>query len=125
MNQQSMFYGATPEIFKKAAMLRHNETIAEKILWSKLRNNQIFGCHFRRQHPISTFVADFYCHKLKLVIEVDEQYHLQNNQCKRDELRDQLMLELGLNVLRFSEDEVLNNLEGVINVITKYSLLED
>ncbi len=71
----NMFYGATPPIFEKAKILRNNMTRHEKLLWDELRNNRIFGLRFKAQHPIDTFIADFYCHKLKLVIEMDGQYH--------------------------------------------------
>jgi very-short-patch-repair endonuclease len=60
-----MYFGATPDIFKKAKELRKYETEAEKILWEKLNRNQILGLQFRRQHPIDRFIADFYCAKIK------------------------------------------------------------
>ncbi|HMQ00994.1 MAG TPA: endonuclease domain-containing protein [Cyclobacteriaceae bacterium] len=120
MTQQSMFYGASPEIFRKAVMLRSNETEAEKKLWSLLRNNQLDGFRFRRQHPISTFVADFYCHKLRLVVEVDEKYHLGDQQQEKDIYRNDYMLQLGITVIRFSDAEVLTNIDSVINVIKDY-----
>lgn len=66
-----MFYGAPPYIFEKARKLRETMTPAEQILWKYLKKRQLKGCKFRRQHPLSEFIADFYCHSLKLVIEVD------------------------------------------------------
>ena len=70
-----MYFGATPDILKKAKELRRYETVAEKILWANLCKNQIIGLHFRRQHPINKFIADFYCASIKLVIEVDGSIH--------------------------------------------------
>jgi very-short-patch-repair endonuclease len=70
-----MYFGAKPDIFKLAKELRKAETEAEKILWSKLNRNQILNLQFRRQHPINIFIADFYCPKIKLVIELDGSIH--------------------------------------------------
>jgi very-short-patch-repair endonuclease len=70
-----MYFGAKPAIFKLAKELRKAETEAEKILWSKLNRNQILNLQFRKQHPINIFIADFYCPKIKLVIELDGSIH--------------------------------------------------
>ena len=64
-----MFYGAKPEIFRRARMLRVKMTIEEKLLWNKLKDNQL-SFRFKPQHPIDIYIADFYCHALKLVIEI-------------------------------------------------------
>ena len=66
--------------FEKAKALRMRETKSEKILWDKLKNNQLDGLKFRRQHPISLYIADFYCHKFKLIIELDGKYHEEKEQ---------------------------------------------
>ena len=65
-----MNFDAAPEIFKKAEELRNSETVPEKLLWRQLSGNKL-GVKFRRQHPLKWFIADFYCHKAKLIIEVD------------------------------------------------------
>jgi very-short-patch-repair endonuclease len=70
-----MFYGASPVIFEKAKLLCESMTNAEKKLWDVLSNNKIMGLRFRSQHPINRFIADFYCHLIKLVIEVDGGIH--------------------------------------------------
>jgi very-short-patch-repair endonuclease len=70
-----MYFGAKPDIFKKAKDFRKLETVAEKLLWSRLNKNQLLGLQFRRQHPINRFIADFYCPKIKLIIEVDGKIH--------------------------------------------------
>jgi cyclase len=72
--KQTMFYGASKIIFERAKALRNNVTAEEMVLWEYLRTNP-FGYKFRRQHPLGIFIADFYCHKLKLVIELDGSIH--------------------------------------------------
>lgn len=74
-----MFYGAKRSIFEKAKELRENMTVAEKQLWSRLNASQL-NVRFKRQHPIDIFIADFYCHKFKLVVEVDGEYHNDEDQ---------------------------------------------
>jgi len=83
-----------------------------------LRNRKIENCKFRRQHPIGKFVADFYCHEKKLVVEVDGGYHNEQEQKEHDEARTQIINEYGITVIRFTNDEILNNLQSVINKIT-------
>ena len=73
---ENLFFGASPEIHKFARELRRNLTEAEKILWQELRNRKLGGFKFRRQHPINKFVADFYCHEVKLIVELDGSQHL-------------------------------------------------
>jgi len=106
--------------FGKAKDLRKNETEAEKLLWDKLKNNQLGGFKFRRQHPISLYIADFYCHKLKLIIEIDGGYHFTKEQISKDEERTEILDFNGVNVIRFSNDEVLSNIDNVLNEIKKY-----
>ena len=110
----NMFYGAGKNTFLKAKELRKNMTQSEKKLWDRLKNVKK-GFRFRRQHPISKFIADFYCHKVKLVIEVDGEIH--NKQQEYDLGRTAEMEKFGINVLRFSNVEVENNIEEVIEII--------
>lgn len=70
-----IYFGATPELLRTAAELRKNMTTAEKILWEKLRNRQVLGYRFRRQHPIHDVVVDFFCYEAMLVVEVDGDVH--------------------------------------------------
>jgi len=116
--QRTMFYGAKPEIFKKAKALRDNMTPSEKKLYEKLRNNQILYLRFKAQHPISQFIVDFYCHPLKLVIEVDGEIHNQKSIKEYDENRTIELEKLGLQVIRFKNKDVLENLDSVIEQIT-------
>jgi len=85
--KQSMFYRAPASIFKKAAMLRGNLTSAEVKLWQRLRGNQILGLRFKAQHPIDLYIADFYCHRAKVVIEIDGLNHCTKVQKFGDEIR--------------------------------------
>ena len=114
-----MYFGATPDIFKKAKELRKYETDAEKILWTKLNRNQIMGLQFRRQHPIDRFIADFYCAKIKLVIEVDGSIHeLPENQ-DYDIGRSEILNDFGITVIRFSNEQVIKEIEKTIKEIEK------
>lgn len=112
-----MWKGAPSSSFLKAQSLRNNETQAEKILWEKLRNNQLKGYKFRRQHPISLFIADFYCHQLKLIIEIDGEYHNTLEQIKKDNERTQILQDNGMKIIRFTNCEIENNVDKVITEI--------
>lgn len=113
----NMFYGALPILFELAKKLRDNQTEAEVFLWNHLSIIQIKGLRFKRQHPILYFVADFYCHKAKLVIEVDGGYHNEPEQYEYDKNRDSELNELGLKVLRFTNEDVLFNIDKVLTTI--------
>ena len=112
--ERNMFFKATPEIFAYAQLLRNRMTNAEKLLWSKLKEN-VLGVRFKAQHPIDIFIADFYCHALKLVIEVDGEYH--HFQIEKDNARTSELENLGLKIIRFTNDEIENKLEQVIEKI--------
>jgi very-short-patch-repair endonuclease len=105
-----MYYGAKPSIFKLARELKKNETEAEKFLWSKLNKNQIKVFQFRRQHPINMFIADFYCAKLKLVIEVDGNIHEITDYKEHDNGRSDYFDDLGITVIRFTNEQILNEI---------------
>jgi len=109
-----MYFGAKPSVFKLARELRKNETEAEKMLWSKLNKNQIIGLQFRRQHPINIFIADFYCPKLKLVIEVDGSIHEITENHDHDIGRSEFMNDFGISVIRFTNEQILNDLDGTV-----------
>ena len=112
-----MFYGAHPETFEKAKLLRKYMTKEEKILWNALKANQINGLRFKPQHPIFIFIADFYCHQVKLVIEVDGTSHEKTDQQQYDDQRTLHLVSLGLKVIRFKNSEVKNDLDGVLSSI--------
>ena len=111
------FYGATPEIFLRAAELRRNMTYAEKLLWGKINCKKILGLTFRRQHPINQFIADFYCHKARLVIELDGSIHNIEDNRLRDMGRVDEFEKFGLTTIRFKNEEVIKNTDSVINRI--------
>lgn len=115
---EGMWKGAPSSSFLKAQALRKNETEAEKILWERIRNNQLKGYKFRRQHPIGLFIADFYCHQLKLIIEIDGEYHNLPEQIEKDLERTRILESNGLQLIRFTNEEVQENLENVIAKIT-------
>ena len=75
-SEMPMFYGAKPVTFERANLLRKSMTPSEKKLWQFLKNKQLNRLRFRRQHPINIFIADFYCHSAKLVVELDGEIHL-------------------------------------------------
>ena len=108
-----MHYGAAPKIFELAEELRGRMTEAEKILWDVLRKND-WQLNFRRQHPISIYIADFYCHKIKLVIELDGGYHHDTEVKIYDATREKDISDFGIRVIRFKNEEVISNIENVL-----------
>jgi very-short-patch-repair endonuclease len=116
----SFHQGAKPSTFDHAQELRQRQTKAEKILWSLLRNRQLKGKKFRRQHPILHYVADFYCHESKLVIEVDGNFRKKAEVKLYDQARTTLLNELGITVLRFWNEEVINDAPKVLSQIENY-----
>ncbi|MFQ5638388.1 MAG: endonuclease domain-containing protein [bacterium] len=106
--------------------LRKNQTKSETIIWQAVRNRNLNGKKFLRQHPIRFemdggkrfFVADFYCHEKKLVVEIDGKIHLR--QKDYDELRTQIINALGMKVIRFRNEEVEENLEQVLERLRQH-----
>jgi len=118
----SMWKGASPEIFYNAKTLRINPTIAENLIWEELKSNKFNRLKFRRQHPISHYIVDFYCHKLKLVIEIDGEYHENLVQMEKDKERSENLIFNGLKVIRFTNSQVENNIKEVLNSIEEFIL---
>ena len=112
-----MFYKADPLIFDKARELRKRLTPSEQIFWLRLKE-QFPGYKFRKQHPISIYIADFYCHKLKLVIEIDGPIHNSEEAKLNDEKRQKDLENLDLTVIRFTNDQIKNEIENVIEMIS-------
>ncbi|MCL4507291.1 MAG: DUF559 domain-containing protein [Chloroflexi bacterium] len=98
-----------------ARELRRNMTISEHMIWEAVRRNNIDGLHFRRQHVIVGFIVDFYCHAARLVVEIDGPIHEQ--QRDHDAERSQIFQSLGLQVIRFTNDDVQYNLLEVLRKI--------
>ena len=110
-------------LIEKAKEMRNNMTDAEKLLWDALGAKNT-GDKFRRQHVIGDFIADFVCLPKRLIIEVDGGYHNDDTQQSLDEQRTKILNHLGFEVIRFTNEEVLGNLDGVVNQIEeKLSLL--
>jgi len=107
------------KLIKTGRTLRSNMTETEVRLWNRIRKKQINGLQFFRQRPIGNFVVDFYCPKMQLVIEIDGGQHFWDKNTKENDFKknDYLKNRLNLNVLRFSNIEVFNNMEGVIGKI--------
>jgi very-short-patch-repair endonuclease len=106
-----------PVLLQRAQELRKQQTPTEQIMWECLRDRRFLAAKFRRQHNIGQFIADFYCHKARLVIELDGEIH--RDRLIEDANRDEWMQAHGLNVLRFENCEVLDNLATVLGVIAE------
>lgn len=102
---------------KTAKELRKKATLVETILWSQLRAKQIEGLKFRRQQPIGGLIVDFACFEKKLIIELDGGQHARARE--KDLERDKKLSEAGYSVLRFWNNEVLENLSGILEVIRR------
>ena len=90
------------------------------MLWSKVRRKQLKDCQFYRQKTIGNYIVDFYCPKARLVVEIDGGQHYTRSRIGRDKIRDAFLIEQKLEVLRFSDREVLKNPDGVIQRIKEY-----
>ena len=99
--------------------LRKSMTTAEMFLWSKIRMKQLKGYWFYRQKPVGNFIADFYCPKAKLVVEVDGSQHYSGENIEYDRARNEYMEGTGLRVLRFTNTEVLTNITSVVELIER------
>jgi very-short-patch-repair endonuclease len=115
----TMFYNAKPHIFEKAFALRKNMTPPEQKLWDRLKGKKVLGLRFRPQHPIDIFIADFYCHPLKLVIEVDGDIHKSRDRREYDIGREAEIGRWGIRVIRYTNQEIEEHLEEVVNSIRK------
>jgi very-short-patch-repair endonuclease len=109
-----------PHLKEFARQLRNNSTKSEIKLWSYLKRKQMGGYDFHRQKPIDNYIADFYCNKLNLVIELDGLTHQWEETFEKDKLKQKRLEELGFKVLRFSDDEVINDIDNVLRVIRFY-----
>ena len=116
--ERNMHNGATKFHFQRARELRNESTHAETLLWGYLKTKP-FGIKFRRQHPYSSYILDFYCHSLKLVIELDGMIHNQPDNKINDQIRQRQIENDGLIVMRFTNNLVENNFEEVIKEIEK------
>ncbi len=111
------FLPYNPKLIERAREMRKNPTLAEQKLWGYLRN---FPVKMWRQKPINHFIVDFYCPKLKLVIEVDGDSHFTDSALIYDQERSRILESYGLQIIRFTNVEVLNNFEGVCEQIRSF-----
>jgi len=102
---------------ERARELRNNMTDDERRLWMRLRMGQLKGCYFYRQKPIGEYIVDFFCPRSKLIIEVDGGQHFSDETSEYDKIRDEYMQGAGLKVLRFSNSDVMKNIDGVVESI--------
>jgi very-short-patch-repair endonuclease len=100
-----------------ARRLRQDSTDAEKLLWRALREEPFKGAHFRRQVPLGAYVADFVGHSARLVIELDGGQHAEAEQAAKDDIRSAALAERRYRVLRFWNNDVLSNIDGVLATI--------
>ncbi|MDY6867497.1 MAG: endonuclease domain-containing protein [Chloroflexota bacterium] len=101
-------------IRNRARDLRKKQTPAESLLWSKLRSRQLSGFKFRRQHPIDNYILDFYCSEAHLAVEIDGSQHINSENKEMDDARTAFLMKKGIRVIRFWNNDVLNNLDDVI-----------
>jgi len=101
---------------EKRRELKKEMTQCEKILWRYIRNDAL-GVRFRRQYGIGNYIADFYCPYLKLIIELDGSQHFTEEGLEYDKIREDFMKNLGIKTLRFNNDDVINNIDGVLERI--------
>ena len=109
---------ATGKLCQYGRELRLDSTDAEKLLWAELRN-RLKGLKFRRQHPLDKFIVDFYCNEKKLVVELDGALHDEKINKDYDEARTALLAGLNVFVLRFRNEEVINNMKEVLKKISE------
>ncbi len=107
--------------FENARSLRMQQTKAENILWQALRNRKVGNLKFRRQHAFDEYILDFYCHEIKLAIEVDGEIHKDPEVAAYDAVRTRNLIENGISILRFTNDAVEKNISSVINKIENWS----
>ena len=112
-----------PKLKEFARELRNNSTKAEIILWQKLKRKQMYGYDFHRQKPLDNFIVDFFCHELMLAIEVDGYSHILIEVQNKDVKKETKLNELGVEVLRFSDYQVMKDTENVIRAI-EYFIIE-
>lgn len=117
--ERVQYFGAPAETIEFAKLLRRRLTPAEKLIWQRLKGNNIKGVKFRRQQPIGHYIADFYCHEIRLVIEIDGPIHLKKERLLYDQSRTAEMNRYDLGVIRFTNDEVRNHIGRVMNTIRK------
>lgn len=120
LHNNNLHHHAIPSTYEIARILRKQQTEAEELLWQLLRNRKVAGLKFRRQHPFENYVLDFYCHEVKLVVEADGSIHNEPEIVQYDNARTARLREVGIAVLRFTNEEIKKNPAFVINKIESW-----
>jgi len=115
-----MLYYGNRELVKNARELRKNMTLAEIILWSRLRSRKIDGYKFRRQQPILDYIVDFYCDELKLIIEADGEIHSLSDKSETDVKRNKLLKINGYHILHLTNSEIQTDINSAIKKIKSF-----
>ena len=116
----TMLYYGNRELLKNARELRKNMTLAEIILWSRLRSRKIDGYKFRRQQPILDYIVDFYCDELKLIIEADGEIHSLSDKSETDVKRNKLFKINGYHILHLTNSEIQSDINSAITKIKSF-----
>ena len=117
MNNKGYEYN-NPSLQSKRKDLRNNSTSAESTLWNMLKNKQVMGMKFRRQHSVGPYILDFYCPQIRLCIELDGHNHFTSIGDTQDDARSEYLLKHhSIQVLRFENCEIFNRTEGVVEII--------
>ncbi|MCM4164545.1 MULTISPECIES: endonuclease domain-containing protein [unclassified Arenibacter] len=111
-----------PKLKELARELRNNSTKAEIILWLKLKTKQMYGYDFHRQKPVDNYILDFFCQELMLGIEVDGYSHGIVEVYNKDVIKEGKMNSLGITILRFTDNQILRDMENVLRAIEGYIL---
>ncbi len=109
-----------PKLKELARQLRNNSTKSEIKLWTYLRRNQMYNYDFHRQKPIDEYIVDFFCNKLKLAIECDGYSHEIFEVYEKDVKKTKRLNDLGIHVLRFSDHQIMNDIDNVLRAIEDY-----
>ena len=118
MNEERVSQKAREGLIERARQMRKEPTNAEALLWARLRKRQLDGLKFRWQHIIQYFIGDFYCLRVKLVIEIDKPVHDVQEEC--DQEREKILQELGFQVVRFKNSAIERNIDLVVARICDY-----
>jgi len=111
-----------PKLKLLARSLRNDSTLGEVLLWTQLKNKQLYGYDFHRQKPLLNYIVDFYCYELNLIIEIDGSYHNHEEQYKLDAAREAELSQFDLAIIRFTEIEVRQDMINVLKTIESYIL---
>jgi very-short-patch-repair endonuclease len=115
--ERVQYYGAPADTIEFAKVLRERVTPSEKLIWKRLKGKNIKGMKFRRQQPIGRYIADFYCHELRLVIEIDGPIHLRKDRIEHDKIRTAIINSHDIKVIRFTNYEVRYRIGKVMKTI--------